>query len=253
MKKEALSKLLIKDLPYYNRYSSYCTLFTKNGVTTVDQLFDKKLMLPLINKSSVKKETKNEIEGLIILAGADFFHLPVPTDELLDKKIVSYKKISDDNYRFYLKMNDKETLAITLDDLSNDILFGSKHHTNAYELRRVVDKDEYIREQLVSSKLRVVDFINLAINSESYTRDMRCSGIKLTAAMYKVIIKSYAYNHGEKTPIAINPKVTEMLKTQLVKIEKRIAPLEMKRNRLIKQIEELEELSKSAQKKKVGK
>ena len=65
MEKIDLSKMLISDSEFYNKYSSSAKFFAKYNITTLEQLLDSEL---LENKKSLHKSTQTEIK-LINVSG----------------------------------------------------------------------------------------------------------------------------------------------------------------------------------------
>ena len=90
MESQDLSKILIKDTPYYNRYYDYANILKRKNITTVGQILDASF---LELTKHCQSKTLAELKGLIAMLRYKYSNEPLCYDILLDEEI-DIKRIS---------------------------------------------------------------------------------------------------------------------------------------------------------------
>ncbi len=122
------SKAMIRNSEFYNGEAAYVGFFKKNGIVTLEQLLDEKLM------SSVLKDcrtfTKVQIELLISLIKFKYFGISLPNSPLLSKRVESSGKgivYFNDNTNTWEALNVSNLIGISpnkVDLLRREVSYG---------------------------------------------------------------------------------------------------------------------------------
>lgn len=222
MEKQNFNEILIRESEYYNSQSSYVSLFSRNNITTIDQLFDEHFWE--FEANNVHKETRPQLTALISMLKYKYLGEPLCYAELMDNEI-NFNAFKEGYYRGHIPLFGKNTSDKDGNNLDIDLtsLFGAPRSycdyilsSFLYYLKRVGDKKS---EEEFS--INLIDLFKWILNNKE---------LKKVHPFVIAYLEAYEKNHKEE----IDSESLSSLKNELENL------LQTK-NKLELQIAELKE------------
>lgn len=243
MENKDFSNILIKDTGFYLGNMGYANVLKKYNIETVDQILDKNITTPILEKLP-DGYTKRELISLIKLIECKYLNIPLKNDEILNKKIETMSLDGWKNIIFHFDDGSKmDCYELFLEIcLHNTVLFR-KPNFDSTDIYLLLKCEKY-KSAICSSKLSVIDLIKMMVNdlvpNRSAKFNLLLEILKANVSSYEIRNSNIKEENNELNNLVVEPSSIEILKGELTELIKISETLNIKIEDLKNKIEILE-------------